>query len=175
MASASVKTTKTTSSNPESEVWLEQYKAAMKLFCQQKFERARPLLEKVAAGPEPRIADRARMHLQICAQRLDEVAPVLRGATDYYNAGVVEMNQSHFDTALEYLQKAAKLAPKDGYVAYALAVLHAQQHQTEPAVNYMEQAIRLEPRTRWLARTDRDLQGISDDPRFTELLYPEPE
>ncbi len=175
MASANVKTTKSTSGNPESEVWLEQYEAAMKLFTQQKFERARPLLEKVAGGPEARLADRARLHLQICAQRLDEAAPVLHSATDYYNAGVVEMNQSRYDAALEYLQKAAKLAPKDGYVAYALAVLHAQLHQAEAAVQAMEQAIRLEPRTRWLARTDRDLQGISDDPRFTELLYPEPE
>lgn len=175
MASASVKTTKSIPGNPESKLWLEQYEAAMKLFSQQKFERARPLLEKVASGPELKFADRARLHLQICAQRLDAATPQLRSAGDYYNAGVVEMNQSHYDAAQEYLQKAAKLAPKDGYVAYALAVLHAQQHQSEKAVDYMEQAIKLEPRTRWLARTDRDLQGISDDPRFTELLYPESE
>jgi hypothetical protein len=36
------------------------------------------------------------------------------------------------------------------------------------------EAIRLNPQNRFQARNDSDFQNMADDPRFTELLYPEP-
>ncbi len=37
----------------------------------------------------------------------------------------------------------------------------------------LTEAIRLNPQNRIQARVDSDFQDMADDPRFTELLYPE--
>ena len=35
------------------------------------------------------------------------------------------------------------------------------------------EAIRLNPANRYQARNDSDFKNLADDPRFTELLYPD--
>src|SRR5437899_1057612 len=46
---------------------------------------------------------------------------------------------------------------------------------TQAVQNYEtgEKAIKLNPSNRYHARNESDFQNMSDDPRFTELLYPE--
>jgi hypothetical protein len=43
----------------------------------------------------------------------------------------------------------------------------------EPCLEHLAKAIELSPRNRIQARSDSDFQDMADDPRFTELLYPE--
>jgi hypothetical protein len=38
----------------------------------------------------------------------------------------------------------------------------------------LARAIELNPALRFQARNDTDFQNLSEDPRFTELLYPDP-
>jgi len=38
----------------------------------------------------------------------------------------------------------------------------------------LNEAIKLNPSNRFQARSDSDFNNMADDPRFTELLYPEP-
>ena len=40
-------------------------------------------------------------------------------------------------------------------------------------LEHLTEAIRLNAQNRIQARADTDFQDMSDDPRFTELLYPE--
>jgi hypothetical protein len=40
-------------------------------------------------------------------------------------------------------------------------------------LEHLTEAIRRNPRNRIQARSDSDFQDMADDPRFTELLYPE--
>ena len=40
-------------------------------------------------------------------------------------------------------------------------------------MKHLGEAIRLNPGNRIQARNDSDFQSLFDDPRFTELLYPE--
>jgi hypothetical protein len=44
---------------------------------------------------------------------------------------------------------------------------------TQDCLKNLAQAIELNPRNRLQARADSDFQSMADDPRFTELLYPE--
>jgi hypothetical protein len=37
----------------------------------------------------------------------------------------------------------------------------------------LDQAVGMNPSNRYQARNDSDFQNLADDPRFTELLYPE--
>ena len=40
-------------------------------------------------------------------------------------------------------------------------------------IEHLTEAIRLNAHYRIQARSDSDFDGVADDPRFTELLYPE--
>jgi hypothetical protein len=45
--------------------------------------------------------------------------------------------------------------------------------QTEQCLEHLSAAIGINPQNRIHARVDSDFQDMADDPRFTELLYPE--
>ncbi len=152
---------------------LEQYEAAMRYFTQQKFERARPLLEKLLHVPFPAIADRAARHLDVCEQKLNSKMHTPKSAEEYYTLGVLEMNLSRYEQAAELLQKAAKMGGNTAPIAYAQAALNALQNLVEPALEYLKTAIQMDPRMRWQARSDEDFKLLAEDPRFTEILYPE--
>jgi hypothetical protein len=44
----------------------------------------------------------------------------------------------------------------------------------EEALRNLDHAIRQNPALRFQARNDSDFQNLVEDPRFTELLYPDP-
>jgi hypothetical protein len=60
------------------------------------------------------------------------------------------------------------------YVWYGLAVLDCLTGRIEDALRNLQQAIKLNGANRFQARNDSDFTKMADDPRFTELLYPEP-
>lgn len=161
-------------SNPEVERQLKLYEEAIGYFQQQKFLKAKQTLERVIGGPSKELADRARMHLRICDQRMaGHVEPALRTAEDHYHHGVAMMNLGRWDDARAALEKAMKIEPKADYVIYALAALDCRTGETESAMNNLKIAIQLRAENRYLARNDEDFAYLQDDPRFTELLYPE--
>lgn len=159
--------------SPEQKAALEQYEAGMKLFTQQKFDKAKVLLEKVRQGASPMLAERAQIHLAICNQRLQGPAPTLRTGDDHYNFAVSQMNQANYEAAQEHFERALKLDGKTAHVEYALAALHALRNELDAALEHLHAAIALDARYRLLARNDDDFKLLMDDPRFTEELYPE--
>ncbi|HWG37750.1 MAG TPA: hypothetical protein VN690_08545 [Terriglobales bacterium] len=161
------------STDPGYDDAVEQYAAAMKLFGQQKYERAKPLLEKVASLPYREIAERAAMHLSSCRAKLDAATPSGLPADEYYHQAIVMLNAAQFEKAEELLGKAMRAGAKGAHLAYAMACLRAQTHDVEGALNFLKEAIRGDGQCRMLARQDTDFEGLMDDPRFTEILYPE--
>jgi hypothetical protein len=55
-----------------------------------------------------------------------------------------------------------------------MAVVDCLTGQVESSLKHLSDAIRMNPQSRFQARNDSDFQNMADDPRFTELLYPEP-
>jgi tetratricopeptide (TPR) repeat protein len=159
--------------DPQLQSILEQYETAMRFFAQQKFDKARQILEKVRECPYHDVADRATMHWNTCNERLQENGVPLKTDEDHYNFAVLNMNLSHYDEAEEHLQKAIKLGGKKGHFEYALAALHALRHEIDAALVHLQEAVALDPANRLLARTDSDFRQLMEDPRFTEILYPE--
>jgi tetratricopeptide (TPR) repeat protein len=158
----------------ETQRQLKQYDEAVRYMQQQKFHRAKELLEKVVAGPGKELTERARIHLRNCEQRIARPpATVLRTADDHYHHGVAMMNLGRWDEAREHLDRARKMAPKADYIYYALAALDCLTGETDSAMENLKQAIILRPENRYHARNDEDFAYLQDDPRFTELLYPE--
>jgi tetratricopeptide (TPR) repeat protein len=160
--------------DPRVQEQLKVYDEALALFHQQKFAKAKQELEKVLEGPSKEFADRARMHLKIAEQRLKpshEHNP--RSADDHYQRGVAMMNIGRWDDARESLDKARKAAPKADYIHYALAALDCLTGEAESAMKNLKVAIELRPENRYHARNDEDFAFLQEDPRFTEMLYPE--
>lgn len=152
------------------------YEEAVRQFQQQKLHKALQALEKVAAGPSKEIADRARIHIRICQQRIERISiPSLKSAEDHYHQGIGMMNLGRWDEAREHLEKARKLASKADYVHYALAALDCLVGESDSALSNLKIAIDLKPENRYHARNDEDFASLFEDPRFTELLYPERE
>jgi tetratricopeptide (TPR) repeat protein len=153
---------------------LKVYEEALGLFQLQKFNRARPLFLRVLEGMNKELGDRARMHLHICEQRMERyAAPQLRSAEDHYTHGVALMNLGRWDEAREHLDRAHKSAPKADHIIYAMAALDCLCGESESAMKNLAIAMQIRPENRYLARNDPDFAFLQDDPRFTELLYPE--
>jgi tetratricopeptide (TPR) repeat protein len=160
--------------DPRVQAQMKVYEEAMALFHQQKFQRAKQELEKVLEGPSKELADRARMHIRITEQRmkpLSEQNP--KSPEEHYQRGVAMMNLGRWDEARESLDKARKLAPKADYIHYALAALDCLTGEADSAMANLKVAIELRPSNRYHARNDEDFAFLQEDPRFTELLYPE--
>ena len=160
--------------DPRVQAQLKTYDEALGLFHQQKFAKAKQDLEKVLEGPSKELADRARMHIKIAEQRLkpsQEQNP--RTAEEHYQRGVAMMNVGRWDDARESLDKARKAAPKADYIHYALAALDCLTGEADSALKNLKVAIELRPENRYHARNDEDFAFLQEDPRFTELLYPE--
>lgn len=164
------------STDPGTLLQLHAYEEALRHFQQQKFQRAKQLFERVAGGPNKELVDRARTHLRICDQRLSPISETsLKTAEDHYNQGIAMMNLGRWDDAREHLDRARKAAPKADHIVYAMAALDCLTGEAESSMENLKFAIQLRPENRYRARNDEDFAFLQEDPRFTELLYPERE
>ena len=152
---------------------VQNYEAGLRLMQQRKFERAKAIFQKVAAGPSKELAERVAVHLNAIQQALARSSTSFKSSEEHYDYAVALMNQGDYDGAREHLEKMAKQQPKADYVWYGLAALNALQGRSEEAMKQLGEAIKLNPNNRIQARNDNDFHNMLDDPRFTELLYPE--
>jgi tetratricopeptide (TPR) repeat protein len=159
---------------PARQQQLKGYEEALKHFQQQKFHRAKQSFERVLEGPSKELSDRAQMHVRICEQRISRLptAPP-KSAEDHYTQGVALMNLGRWDEAREHFDRARKASPKADHIVYAMAALDCLTGEADSALENLKLAIQLRPENRYHARNDEDFSFLQEDPRFTELLYPE--
>ena len=152
---------------------MERFENALQLFNQNQVARARGIFERLMTVPSRELAERASVYVRICDQRLSRSTLQLKTAEDYYNYAVGLANEGNAEESEEYLQKALKLSPKADYMYYALATTYALRDDVKGALEYLLKAIELNGRNRFQAQNDADFANLLEDPRFTELLYPE--
>jgi tetratricopeptide (TPR) repeat protein len=84
------------------------------------------------------------------------------------------LNTGYYEEAREQFNNILADHPDADYAFYGLAVLEAITGRAQDCLsNNLARAIELNPKNRLQARVDNDFQSMVDDPRFTELLYPE--
>jgi len=152
---------------------VQNYQAGLKALQERKFDRAKSLFEKVVAGASRELGDRAAVHLNTCNQHLGRASTQFKTVEEHYDYAVSLMNVGDYVAAREHMEKLVKQSPKTDYVWYGFAVLECLTGHCENALKHLTEAIRLNPANRFQARNDTDFQNMADDPRFTELLYPE--
>lgn len=159
--------------DPRLKLAKEQYQQGVNCLSEHKYERALTYFEKVLEGPAAELSERARVHMNICHQRLEKKAPAWRTAEDHYNYAVSQINAGNLGDAEEHLAKALKQAPNAGHLHYALAAVQALRSDVEAALAGLKRAIELDVQNRYLARNDSDFDSLCEDPRFADLVYPE--
>jgi len=153
---------------------VQNYEAGLRAMQEHKFEKARSYLQKVVTGPSKELADRASVHLNACNQHLERTTTQFRGPEEHYDYAISLMNMGDYVGAREHLEKLSKQVPKADYVAYGLAALDCLTGHVEDSLRHLDEAIRLNRSIRFQARNDSDFHNLAEDPRFTELLYPDP-
>ncbi|MBZ5566763.1 MAG: hypothetical protein LAN64_02810 [Acidobacteriia bacterium] len=152
---------------------VENYQAGLKAMQEHKFEKAKALLQKVVAAGPRELADRAAVHLSSCNQRMAHASTTFKTPEEHYDYAVSLMNIGDYVGAREHLEKILKQNSKADYAVYGLAVLDCLTGHYENSLKGLAEAIILNPGNRFQARNDSDFQNLADDPRFTELIYPE--
>jgi len=166
---------KTVAEDPRYTQALQGYEAGLRAMQEHKFDKAKPLFQKVIAGPIKELADRAHIHLSICTQHLERtVATQFKTPEEHFDYAVSLMNVGDYVTAREHLDKLLKQNAKSDYVVYGLAALDCLTGHVEDSLRHLDEALRLNAQLRFQARNDSDFQNLAEDPRFTELLYPDP-
>ena len=152
---------------------VQNYEAGLKALQERKFDKAKGLLEKVVSGPSRELADRARVHLNTCNQQLDRGTSSFKTAGEHYDYAVSLMNGGSYDDARSHMEKILKQNAKADFAYYGLALLDCLTNRSEDCLRNLNEAIKLNGSNRFQARNDPDFKNMADDPRFTELLYPE--
>src|SRR6202049_3441587 len=166
---------KTVAEDPRYTQALQSYETGLRAMQEHKFDKAKPHFQKVVSGPSKELIDRANVHLSICNQHLERSAATqFKTPEEHFDFAVSLMNVGDYVTAREHLEKLLKQVPKSDYVAYGLAALDCLTGHVEDSLKNLARAVSLNPTLRFQARNDSDFQNLSEDPRFTELLYPDP-
>jgi tetratricopeptide (TPR) repeat protein len=152
---------------------VQNYEAGLKALQAHKYDRAKGFFEKVAAGLSPELSDRAAVHLASCNQQLSRGPSSFKTPEEQFDYAVSLMNMGDYLAAREQFEVLTKKAPKLDFIWYGMAVLNCLTGHFPEALTGLNEAIRLNPANRFQARNDADFKSLSDDPRFTELLYPD--
>jgi len=152
---------------------VQNYEAGLKALQAHKYDKAKAFFEKVMAGPSPELADRASVHFNTCTQQMSRAANNFKTPEEQFDYAVSLMNMGDYVTARENFDLLTKHYPKLDFIWYGMATLNCLTGRFPEAISNLGDAIRLNPANRYQARNDSDFKNLADDPRFTELLYPD--
>ena len=149
------------------------YQAAVQLLQQGKYEKAQAAFEKLLPDSPIEIVERCRMYVQTCQRQLERPKLSFLTPEEHYDYAISQLNTGYYEEAREQFEAILATYPGIDYAFYGLAILDSITGRTQDCLNNLARAIELNPRNRLQARADNDFQSMVDDPRFTELLYPE--
>ncbi|HWT65412.1 MAG TPA: hypothetical protein VN151_04810 [Terracidiphilus sp.] len=161
------------SSSVASAQFLQHYQAAVQLVQQGKFEKALAALEKLLPTAPFELIERCRMYITTCRRQIESKGLTFQTPEERYDYAVSRLNEGYFDEASEELQAILDEYPTADYAYYGLALIDSITGRIQSCLDNLSKAIEINPKNRQQARVDNDFQNMVDDPRFTELLYPE--
>ena len=154
---------------------VESYQVGLKAMQERKFDKAKAAFQKVLTLGARDLSERATVFLNTCNQHMAKASTTFKTPEEHYDYAISLMNVGDYVGAREHLDKIIKQAPSADYAWYGLSVLNCLTGHFEEALKQLAEAIKFNPRYRFQARNDSDFKNMSDDPRFTELIYPEVE
>jgi tetratricopeptide (TPR) repeat protein len=156
-----------------SEPVFQHYQTAVQLLQQGKYDKALSILEKILAEAPPEIQDRCRMYIATCRRQMEKASLSFPTPEEHYDYAISLLNTGYYEEAREQFNMILGAHPGADYAFYGLALLEAITGRSQDCLTSLSRAIELNSKNRLQARADNDFQNMVDDPRFTELLYPE--
>jgi tetratricopeptide (TPR) repeat protein len=113
------------------------------------------------------------MYISTCQRQMEKHNLTFLTPEEHYDYAVSQLNTGYYEEAREQFNLILEAYPKADFAFYGLALLDAMTGRTQDCLRNLGRAIELNHKNRLQARVDNDFQSMADDPRFTELLYPE--
>jgi tetratricopeptide (TPR) repeat protein len=157
----------------ERKAMLGLYEKALKLVTAGKYEEAHVAFNTMLAKAPPDFAASIRTYIAVCVSQLDRGSTDFRTHEERYDYGISLLNHGNYEDAREVFKNLLIDNPDCDYAFYGMALLASMTSETEECLKHLADAIRLNPQYRLQARSDSDFNNVSDDPMFTELLYPD--
>ena len=154
-------------------VALERYEAAIQLLQQGDYPKAHVAFDKLLSTAPPELGDRIRMYISACLLQITKGTTTFSSHEEQYDYAISLLNNGHYADAKAHFEEILAAHPSADYAFYGLAVLASMTGDSHECLDHLTAAIKHNPRNRIQARADSDFQDMADDPRFTELLYPE--
>ena len=151
----------------------QQYQAAVQLLQQSKYEKAMAAFEKLLPAAPAELTERCKMYISTCQRQMVRPSLAFSTSEERYDYAVSQLNVGLYEEAREQFNGVVSDNPRADYAYYGLAVLDSMTGRPHDCLANLARAIDLNPRNRLQARSDNDFQNMVDDPRFSELLYPE--
>jgi tetratricopeptide (TPR) repeat protein len=152
---------------------LKLYEAALKLMQEGKYEQAHTAFNSMLTTAPPELGHSIRMYVNACMQQVAKGKTTFQSHEERYDYAISLLNNGHYADAREEFKAILHENDSADYAFYGLAVLSSMTGETHSCLEHLTEAIRLNAKNRIQARSDSDFQDMADDPRFTELLYPE--
>jgi tetratricopeptide (TPR) repeat protein len=152
---------------------LQQYQNALQLMQEGKFDKARIAFEKLTQEGSPEIFERAKVYLSVCERNARKPRLEFVTIEEQYDYAISLLNTGDYEDARDHFENILDKRSNTDFAHYGLAVLNSLTGQAEECLQHLSEAIAMNPRNRIQARSDSDFNDMADDPRFTELLYPE--
>lgn len=151
----------------------QHYQAAVQLVQQGRFDKALTAFEKLLPIAPPELMERCKMYVSTCQRQMARHSLTFLTPEEHYDYAISQLNTGYYEEARDQFNSILDAHPEADYALYGLALLDAITGRTQDCLSNLGHAIELNPRNRLQARADNDFQSMADDPRFTELLYPE--
>ena len=151
----------------------QQYEAAVQLVQAGKYEKAIAAFQKLLTTVPPDFRERCNMYISTCQRQMAQSMLTFLSPEEHYDYAISQLNTGYYEEARDHFNRILADHPDADYAFYGIALLDAITGRTQDCLRSLARAIELNPRNRLQARADNDFQSMVDDPRFTELLYPE--
>jgi tetratricopeptide (TPR) repeat protein len=152
---------------------LANYEGAILLMQQGKFDKAHAAFDKMLLQSPGEMAERIRMYINACVGQIAKGKTSFISHEEQYDYAISLLNNGHYEDARQQFKQILAANATADYAFYGLAVLSSMTGDSHDCLQHLTEAIRHNPRNRIQARSDSDFQDMADDPRFTDLLYPE--
>jgi tetratricopeptide (TPR) repeat protein len=152
---------------------LAMYESALKLMQSGKFDKAHQAFSQMLENAPQDLADRIRMYIAACVAQIEKGSTKFETNEERYDYAISLLNQGQYEDAREQFQTILAKNESADYAFYGLALLASMTGDTQECIDKLREAIKLNGQNRLQARADSDFETVAEDPRFTELLYPE--
>jgi len=142
-------------------------KAFRKGNCEKAVELFNTLIEKHASEKE--LVDRARIYLEICKKVESEKTILLKTFDDFYESGVLLMNQGDYEEALKLFNKAVEKDPNHAKILYFMAAIYQSMGDSDQSLEYLKKSIQIDKYFKILAQNDSDFEALREDKKFKIL------